>query len=354
MLTFLMATIALNQSTPDTLKKRGFEVIEQIRKEYYLPESKLYAEEMEADGKKSGPAFNWGVGVMLTALNSAAKLDAKYKPWLREYADATRIYWNDKGPVPGYDVLPCPKPVDRYYDDNAWMVLALVETYEILGDKKYLDWAEESLTYVLSGWDDKLGGGIYWRESDKKSKNTCSNGPSAAACLRVYRYRDLDSYLRTAVKILRWTDEKFEDPADGLFWDNMNLDGKLDNTKWSYNTGLMLRSRRLLDEWIPTTGNEGRLKVPKGLNHWFDASSGAFKDDGKFAHLYLEGFLAIAPTPDNKKKMVAALDYVHEKVRGADGRYGNRWDRPYREGQKKFALIDQASAARAFLFAAGG
>ncbi len=345
----LMAmTIAIAAASTDaaTLKKRGFDVLEQIRREYYLPESKLYAEEIDRDGKKSGPCFNWGTGVMLSALNAAAKLDPKYKPWLKEYADASRIYWNDKGPVPGYDVLPCPKPVDRYYDDNAWMVLALVETYEILGDRKYLQWAEESLTYVLSGWDEKLGGGIYWRESDKASKNTCSNGPSAAACLRVADHEDLDSYLGSAQKILRWTEKNLRDPADGLYWDNVDLNGKIEKTKWTYNTGLMLYSNAKL-------GKDQKDLVQASLKHWIDSSTGAAKDGGKFVHLWFEG-LAEAAKGDKevRAKMVRALDYMYANARSPEGRFADRWDRKIRPDQAKYALIDQASVVRALLFAA--
>ena len=38
------------------------------------------------------------------------------------------------------------------------------------------------MRFVLSGWDERLGGGIYWRP-DHKTKNTCSNGPGATAGL---------------------------------------------------------------------------------------------------------------------------------------------------------------------------
>lgn len=342
-----MAVLA-SQSDPATLKKRGLEVIEQIRREYYLPESKLYAEEITRDGKKSGPCFNWGTGVMLSALNAAAKVDAKFKPWLREYADASRVYWNDKGPVPGYDVLPCPKPVDRYYDDNAWMVLALVETYEILGDRKYLQWAEESLTYVLSGWDEKLGGGIYWRESDRASKNTCSNGPSAAACLRVADHKVSSTYPETAKKILAWTEKHLRDPADGLYWDNMALNGKIEKTKWTYNTGLMLYSNAKL-------GMDQKELVTASLKHWIDPVTGAANDGGKFVHLWFEGLEAAASKGDKgvRSQMVRALDYMYVNARSPEGRFDDGWNRKIKPDQAKFALIDQASVARALLIAAG-
>ena len=90
---------------------------------------------------------------MLSALNGSVRADDRNARWLRDYVQATRVYWNDKGPVPGYDVSPGPKSVDRYYDDNAWMVLALVEASDILHDKKIFGYAEDTLKYVLSGED---------------------------------------------------------------------------------------------------------------------------------------------------------------------------------------------------------
>ncbi|MCC7230356.1 MAG: hypothetical protein IT203_08160 [Fimbriimonadaceae bacterium] len=343
------------QTTAEVLKARGFEVLEQIRRDYYLPETRLYCEEVSRDGKKSGPAFNWGVGVMLSALNAAAKLDPKYKPWLREFADASRIYWNEKGPVPGYDVLPCPKPVDRYYDDNAWMVLALVEAFEVLRDKKYLDWAEDGLKYVLSGWDDKLGGGIYWREGDKKSKNTCSNAPSAAACFAVGKYRNGQKLGNEGRRILAWT-QKLMDPSDGLFWDNISLAGKIEKTKWSYNTGLVLRSMAMEEAKFgegTSPGGDGKASPTSAMAKWFDPIDGSMKDAGKFAHLLIEGLWAHSPrSAELRLKTLNALEFVYANVRDSKGRYGGNWGAPLNPNQAKFELIDQASAARAFLFTA--
>ena len=354
MLLPLALAMAVSADSADLHKARGFAILEQIRREYYLPKSKLYAEEIDVSGKKSGPSFNWGTGVMLSALNAAAELDAKYKPWLREYADASRAYWNSKGPVPGYDVLPGPKDVDRYYDDNAWMVLALVDTYEILKDEKYLDWAEESLRYVLSGWDDKLGGGIYWREIDKKSKNTCSNAPAAAACFAVARHRK-GSYVGRAHLILNWLD-KLADPKDGLYWDNISHDGKIEKTKWSYNTGLVFRSWAMAEDRFVKEGgrpNDFKVSPHNAVVHWFDAKSGAIKDGGRFAHLFIEGVWQYRPSDDLRSKIDRALEYAYANARNADGRFADRWDRPIAKDRKKFSLIDQASAARALLYWAG-
>src|SRR5262245_25572457 len=97
--------IAFGLARPEGPAAWGIEALESIRRHYYLTRTHLYADRAD----KEQPAFNWGVGVMLSALNAAAKHDRKYKFWLREYADATRVYWNNGG----YDVLPAPKPMDR-------------------------------------------------------------------------------------------------------------------------------------------------------------------------------------------------------------------------------------------------
>jgi hypothetical protein len=232
-------------------------------------------------------------------------------------------------------------------------VLALVETYEILGDKKYLDWAEDTLTYVLSGWDDKLGGGIYWHEPKKTSKNTCSNAPAAAACLAVAKYRRSDELKTMARKIMEWTDSNLRDPSDGLYWDSIGIaeraDGthKIEKTKWTYNTGLPLRS------WSLLGGSPGvDLTVKSSMSHWFDSETGAAKDVGKFAHLLFEGLAAAKPGDEEiRKRILGALDFLYTKVRDPQGRYGGAWDKPFEAERKKFELIDQASAARAYLFA---
>ncbi len=335
----------------DDFKAWGLETAANIKRDYKLPARNLYADSIE-NGKPSGPAFNWGVGVWMTALNAAAKADGKWKPELREFVDATRVYWNDKGPVPGYDVLPGPKDVDRYYDDNMWMVMALADASDILKDRKVLGWARETLTFVLSGEDDKLGGGIYWHEPKKESKNTCSNGPAAAACLAIYDRTKEERLLLKAQELYAWTKKTLQDPSDNLFWDNVKLDGKIEKTKWSYNTALMIRTAaelgRITGQKAYKDDAEAMAKASEA--RWVDPETGAIKDGGRFAHLLLESWTFV-PTAERKEKARRALAWVHANGRNAQGLYGGEFNRPPREGDKKFELIDQASAARAFLTA---
>lgn len=323
------------------LQTWGRESLTQIRRDFYLPQSKLYAEST----KTRHPAFNWGTGVLLPALVAGARFDSKFKPWLREYADASRVYWNDKGPIPGYDVLPGPKEVDRYYDDNAWMVMALCETSQVLNDKKYLRWAEQTLAYVLSGKDDRLGGGIYWREKPKNSKNTCSNGPSAAACLAVYDLTRESSLLAEAVSLYSWTKKQLQDPSDSLFWDNVSLSGKVERTKWSYNTGLMIRTAAHLFRitGLPSYRDDAVRMVAASRKRWL--RDGRLQDEGKFAHLLLESWLFAAREIPECAAPSSEMREALGAIRSPGGFVPSHWGR---NGTREDPMmIDQASFARA-------
>lgn len=304
-----------------------------LDKGYYIRSSKLYAERPD----RQQPAFNWGVGVMLSALNSAAQLDPKFKVRLREYADATRIYWNQGG----YDVLPTPKPLDRYYDDNAWMALALVETHEVLGDKKYLEWAKGALDFALKG--EAKDGGIYWRESDRASRNTCSNAPTAAACLSIYKHTKDQRMLAKARELYAWTKTHLQDPQDGLYWDNLGNDGRIDRTKWTYNTALMIRTAVELRAIDPSFIGQAEIDRMVSASHarWFAKKQ--FDDVGRFAHLLLEAWI-IAGRKD-PAYTTALIELAGKRTK--EGWVPPHWAKSDTEANPE--ILDQAGYARACL-----
>lgn len=311
-----------------------------ITQEFRL-ESGYYAEALQAGKRSNQIAFNWSVGVHLSALAASAKSDSSHRAELIRFADLAQTYWNPLGPVPGYDVLPAPKPVDRYYDDNAWMVLALVETYKVTGETRFLDRAEASLKYVLSGEDDVLGGGIYWRESDKATKNTCSNAPSAAACLAMAKYRNRETYREKAEALYVWCQKNLQDPNDKLYWDNIDRSGKIEKTKWSYNSALMLRVAREL-------GRPEALSLAKACaKRWVNPSTGVIEDEAQFAHLLFENLLPYES--ELKLNLARGLSAVKP---GPDGWYGKRWSANSESvSPQRRELIHQVSFARAFYVA---
>jgi uncharacterized protein YyaL (SSP411 family) len=345
-------------SGPRDFRKWGIETLDRVQKELYLPSHGLYAEEAKPHEAPSNPAFTWSVGVMLQALCAAARVDRSYRGVLQRYVAAIESYWNPEGPVPGFDVLPIPKPKDRYYDDNEWMVLALVDAADILNSKPTLTLAQDTFRFVMSGADSKLGGGIYWRESDKASKNTCSNGPAAAAALALFEETDDRSYLHTAEELYAWTKVHLRDPATGLYWDNISLDGKVVKWVFSYNTGLMLRSAAELYRFTKREeyAQDAIEMQASSLKRWVDPQ-GNFTDDLKFMQLLLENWLRayrIVPgTQDPRPVIAVGLQRLHDLSRDSLGHFGNKCnDTPKAGPYTPFKLIDQAAAAQAFLAAA--
>ncbi len=291
----------------------------------------------ESDQEKF-PCYNWGVGVTLSALNSAARVDPANMQRLKAYLEKVDTYWNPEGPVPGYDVQPNKThDQDRYYDDNAWMVMAMIESYEITSNPKWLKRAEEALTYVLSGEDEKLGGGIFWKEREKTSKNTCSNGPSAVACLAVYAKNQDPNLLKKAEQIYTWTRKNLQAP-DGLYWDNIKLDTTVEKTKWSYNSALMLRTAKELSRFTkqPTYQQDADRLEAACIKRWVK-SDGTIDDELQFAHLLFENL-------DPKK--FDAQQCIEKLLQGRDseGFFGNRWGKP---SKGKHQILHQASAVRA-------
>jgi len=219
----------------------------------------------------------------------------------------------------------------------------------------YLDRAKAALTYVLSGEDDRLGGGIVWRESDKASKNTCSNSPSAAACLSVYRHTKEARLLAKAKELYAWTKAHLQDPADHLMWDNIDFSGKVETTKWTYNSALQLRTAM---ELYKLTGKESyksdaTAMAQSAKKHWVSAD-GRLKDIGKFAHLLYENLVACDHAklgPSVSDGLDGAIAFLVGDGRSADGFYPERWDEKAKGGTHD--LIDQASVARALFVAAG-
>ena len=281
------------------------------------------------------PTYNWGIGVLISAQNSVAKLDPYYRKVLESSLEKVETYWNPQGPVSGFDVQPNKtSEQDRYY---AWMVMDLVESYEITKNSKWLNRAEAALTYVLSGEDDKLGGGIYWKEREKISKNTCSNAPSAAACLAVYAKNQQSNLLKKAEQIYAWTKKNLQAP-DGLYWDNIKLDGTVEKTKWSYNSALMLRTAKELSRFTkqPTYQRDADRLEAACIKQWVKAD-GTIDDELQFAHLLFEN---LDPKKFDAKRCIEKM----LEGRDAEGFFGNRWGKP---SKGKHQLLHQASAVRA-------
>ncbi|TVT61756.1 fructose-bisphosphate aldolase [Amycolatopsis rhizosphaerae] len=111
-----------------------------------------------------------------------------------------------------------------YYDDMAWLGLALQRTGRDV---------TTFLARMRSGWTADGGGGIWWRRNDR-FKNTPTNGPAAILHARA-------GDLGRARELYEWLERTLVDPATGLVWDGLHVDDqRLAKEIYTYCQGVFL------------------------------------------------------------------------------------------------------------------
>jgi hypothetical protein len=142
---------------------------------------------------------------------------------------------------------------ERYYDDNIWVGIDMVDLYNLTKKPTYLTRSKLVWNFILSGTDDKMGGGVYWKEYGN-SKNTCSSAPAAVLAAKLYLATNEPAYLKSAKDLYAWTKKTLQDPSDYLYWDNVVLsDNNNPNSslviakdKYPYNAGQPMQAAALL------------------------------------------------------------------------------------------------------------
>jgi hypothetical protein len=269
--------------------QKAAEVTAYIHTHFWLKKRDLYATAID----KQDPDYIWGSGVMFSALAGATRHDPKYRSTMRKFFEGMEVYWDTKVKIPGYEPAPTAgNGNDKYYDDNAWMVLTFLEAYEITEESRYLKRANETQDFVISGWDEAAGGGIWWHEQHKDgTKNTCVNAPAAVGSLRLAKFSDpkqAKQRIADGLKVVKWTTENLR-AANGLFSDSLNVEtGKKNHDQLTYNAALMVRAYLALyahtgeDPYLDEAIKTG--KAAEGLL----GNNGAYRDAIKWAHLMVE------------------------------------------------------------------
>jgi hypothetical protein len=179
---------------------------------------------------------------------------------------ALEHYWraDDRPPAYASDVRGSRIGGDRYYDDNAWIALALVLLERLRPGSGHLDRALSLYQFAVSGWDKRQApdaGGVFWVEQGRglglrnHDRNLVSTGPNAQLGLQLAELGRLPDIAAGAVGpaqmyawVLATLDESrgSTNPGTGLFWDKVRGDGSIDRARWSYNQGTMVGLNVLL------------------------------------------------------------------------------------------------------------
>ncbi len=317
----LLLLVPLEAPADEIHARRALEVTRYLQEHFRDRKSGLYA----GNAGDPKPDFIWGGGVMFSALVGAAEYDRKWEAEVKNYFNALDAYWDGKVKIPGYEPAPTSGGGnDKYYDDNAWMVITFAEAYELTKDARYLRRSAETLDFVLSGWDEEAGGGIWWHEKHKDgSKNTCVNAPAAFGCLVVARNapKKAPELIRQAERIVAWTHANLQ-AGNGLFADALKVStGTLNPDQLTYNSGLMLQANLGL---YNATGKEAYLteakRIGKAAASLLGDKTGAYRDAVKWSHLMTEADLELYGTTKEAyllERSVRNAEFHYEQFRAA-------------------------------------
>jgi hypothetical protein len=287
-------------------------------------------------------------------------------------------YWDTRGPVPAYSSDVVGRRLggrgghvvggDRYYDDNAWIGLALVQLERLRPGMGRLDRAAEVYGFAVSGWDTNPDapspGGVFWVEQVRglglrnHDRNAVSTAPNAQLGLHLAELGVGDpagvGWSVRPEAMVAWVNQALDAgrdssaPATGLFFDKLRGDGTLDDTLWSYNQGSMIGANVLL-----ARGDEGEERARllaraeaiarKALRHY--ACAGYDHQGPAFNAIFFRNLLLLHAASGDA---VLRAEII-EAMRGyADHAWSENRDRRdlFRFSRSGMTLLDQSSIAQ--------
>ena len=318
----------------------------------------LSAETVPSDGGHDRGYVLWPSLIAIhTLIEGEAHSPGKYTKRIAEvYAGLEQYFSEDLQAYTAW--MRFPENIDAYYDDNAWVVIILVEAHlacrkhDGAGASKYLARAKAVMAnYLVKGWDDTgHPGGMRWGYDPAKpntsDRGTSSTAGSALAAMMLARAGvDTAHYTQWGLSLLDWLKTNLTD-ADGLVMDAMEKSGdvwKARTIKWSYNTGVPMRA---YIEHYRLTKSADSLAMAEKLARAAIKRDGALFDqtphdpdkrfywDGTYFVQYLvDGLVHVAATTHDRAlsaaiaaAVVRNTEYAHNYLRDAtDGFYWRNW-----------------------------
>ncbi len=214
------------------------------------------------------------------------------------------------------------KPEDRWWnvfvDDMDWIVLAQLRMFESTQNQVYLAKAIQMYNdWIWPTWGPEeeapWNGGITWKTDARKSKNACSNGPSAIIAARIFTMYDKiavpgmkpkQAYLDEAIKIYTWLRERLYEPTEGKVYDNMNASGNIGRAVYTYNQGTFIGAAHELykitgkKQYLDDAIKAAEYVIEKMSNNEGVLSNATSGDGGLFNGIFFRYFVKLVNDPN--------------------------------------------------------
>ena len=138
---------------------------------------------------------------------------------------------------------------NEYNDDIMWACIAYTRMAKLCDNQKYLEYAKKNFDIVWErAYDEKLGGGLYWR-IENTTKNSCVNCPGAIAACLIGEMTGDKSYYDKAALLMKWEFDYMFEPNTGRVYDAYNIEGKYNKWASTYNQGTFIGACTLLHQY---------------------------------------------------------------------------------------------------------
>ncbi len=307
------------------------------------------------------------VGTMALAGIPARFLDSQ--PYAAAVEDqlAALAYYHDTAVNPtGYDgrvLAPTGTGGDKYYDDAAWIGLALAQHHRKTGAASSLNAAAGVLEFVYpGGWDENpdaaYPGGVFWLQQGiglgmtNHDRTTTSNAPNAELAFQLAQLSPghRESYEGVGSRIHTWVSRTLYDrDGSGLVYDHVRGNGTIDSTLYTYNQGVLvaadvMRYRVTNDPvWLFQAQALARAALAHFSPGYYVQHSAAFNA------IYFRGLLQLyAVLPD--AELQAAIMTAMEAYADAVWRYCRSPEGLYRfaDSPVGYSVIDQGAVLQLF------
>lgn len=306
-------------------------------------------------------SFLWPFSGMMSATNALlhnSSVRRQYLPYLDSLVIGMEAYKDTSRVPPGYQAYPpAMEKSDRYYDDNGLVGIEYTEAYLNTKNPKYLERAKTAFKFIISGWSNELGGGIYWVEGHHDQKPACSNGMAMLVALKLYEATSDKTYLHWGERFYNWMLTNLKAP-NGLYYNDKKVkDGDVNATFWTYNTGSVIEASVLLyrftkkDEYLREAQHAARSAYEYYHSQQHDSHLNLRVDLPWFLTVLFRGYESLYKVDKDPKYINAIhhdLDYAWQHSRDKNGFLSHDWTANKNEIAKHKWLLDEACIAELY------
>ncbi|CAI5758979.1 unnamed protein product [Candida verbasci] len=178
-----------------------------------------------------------------------------------------------------------------YTDDNAQVLWAYLDAYELTHNTRYLTTAIQIMTLLQTQWSQR--GGILW-QVDASYIASISTTEAALSAVRLYEYTHDSNLLTFATNCIDWMNANLRDPSDGFYYDGIgSANGSTPNKgKLTYTVGTVISTYTYLAKYnmLPNALSSAITLATNSLTSNTFLTNGFWNNQVQYIHLLFAGF----------------------------------------------------------------